>query len=274
LSLYAKNNGRRFLYLNANTAFGARSTFDLQSGVISETTAGTAKIETLPNGWYRCSVSGTAATTQTTVWFGQLNNAGVATDTVYTGDGTSGLFFWGAQVEAGAYPTTYIPTTTAAVTRLADACSVTGVADLIGQAEGTLFLDFEKTNNDNTGTGGYFRIDVNNGTTNNRILFGFDLNKVNATVVSGTLVALIETATTRTQERIKAAFAYKANDFVLYVNGVQIGTDTSGSVPTGLANFQWGVNQTTATTTSGVINQQALFTSRLSNAELQALTTL
>ena len=162
----------------------------------------------------------------------------------------------------------------AAVTRIVDGLTKTGISSLIGQTEGTLFLDFEKTNNDNTGTGGYFRIDVNNGTTNNRILFGFDLNKVNATVISGTLVALIETATTRTQERIKAAFAYKANDFVLYVNGVQIGTDTSGSVPTGLANFQWGVNQTTATTTSGVINQQAFFTTRLSNEELALITTI
>jgi hypothetical protein len=50
------------------------------------------------------------------------------------------LHLWGAQLEAGAYPTSYIPTTTATVTRNADAISKTGISDLIGQTEGVLFL--------------------------------------------------------------------------------------------------------------------------------------
>jgi hypothetical protein len=190
-------------------------------------------------------------------------------------DATGNFDAWGAQVEQGTYATSYIPTTSASVTRNADDISKTGISSLIGQTEGTLFLDFEKTNNDNVGLGGYFRIDLNDGTTNNRILFGFDLNNINATVISGgTVNVSISTTGVQTQTRIKAAFSYKANDFVLYVNGVQIGTDTSGAVPSNMANFQWGVNQSTSTQTSGIINAQSFWKTRLTNEQLAQLTTI
>jgi hypothetical protein len=269
LSLYAKNNGRRFLYLNANTAFGARATFDLQSGVISETTAGTAKIETLPNGWYRCSVSGTAATTRTTVWFGQLNNAGVATDTVYTGDGTSGLFFWGAQVEAGAYPTTYIPTTTAAVTRLADACSLTGASSIIGQTEGTVIVD---VNLDSRVTQTYFAISSSATTVNNYIGFSFRASTIVYEVVVSGAIQAADSLTNSATGRFKLAIGYKANDFVFYVNGNLVSQDNSGTVPA--CNDIVLYNASFSQAQALQYNKVALYTTRLSNEQLQALTTL
>ena len=252
--------------LTGGTAVAVETTVNIRTGVIS-TTDTTAKIENYGNGWYRVSHQITNNSTNTSFVYQTFpTNDAVNTNT---------LSLWGAQAELGSYPTSYINTLGSSVTRLADAASKTGISSLIGQTEGTLFLDFEKTNNDNAGLGGYFRIDVNDGSIDNRILFGFDLNVIDATVVSsGSLVAQIQTLTTRTQERIKTAFAYKANDFVLYVNGVQIGTDTSNSVPLNMANLQWGVNQATVTQTAGVINQQLIYKTRLSNADLQALTTL
>jgi len=274
VSAFVKASGKNFAYIAEITgSFSPAAFFNLTTGAITNISAGvTASMTDVSNGWWRISITSTAGVGLYYTVIGSTDSAGNNTNTV---SGTNGILVWGAQCEVSSYATSYIPTTSSSATRVADACSKTGISSLIGQTEGTLFLDFEKTNNDNTGTGGYFRIDVNDGTTSNRILFGFDLNKVNATVIaSGSVVALIETPTTRTQERIKAAISYKANDFVLYVNGVQIGTDTSGAVPSNMANFQWGVNQSTPTTTTGIVNEQLFFKTRLTNAELASLTTL
>jgi hypothetical protein len=274
-SVYAKQGERHITLQGSAPTNSAYATFNLSTGVVGASAVGSASIIDAGNGWYRCTLTFTSAATSVAnmaVLLADSPTAGRSSS--YSGNGTSGVFLWGAQLEAGAYATSYIPTTAAAVTRLADACSKTGISSLIGQTQGTLFLDFEKTNNDNTGLGGYFRLDVNDGTISNRILFGFDLNQVNATVIVSAPQATISTTGVQTQKRIKAAFAYKANDFVMYVNGVQIGTDTSGSVPSGMANFQFGVNQTTPTQTSGVVNQQLFFKTRLTNEQLQTLTSL
>jgi hypothetical protein len=61
----------------------------------------------------------------------------------YAGNGTSGVFLWGAQFEAGSYVSSYVPTLASSVTRLADAASKTGISSLIGQTEGVIFIDFE-----------------------------------------------------------------------------------------------------------------------------------
>lgn len=234
------------------------------------TTAGTnvvsAKATNYGNGWVRLEFTYTIGALVTGHWYRVY---------VQTGTSTNSIYIYGAQLEASSYPTSYIPTTSSSATRVADACFKTGISSLIGQTEGVLFLDFQKTNNDNTGLGGYFRIDVNDGTTANRILLGFDSNNLSASVIaSSTIQCSITTTGTQTEKRIKIAFAYKANDFVLYVNGVQIGADTSGSIPANMANFQWGVNQTTPTQTSGIINEQIFFPTRLSNSELASLTTI
>jgi hypothetical protein len=92
--------------------------------VISVTVAGTftsasAAIQNVGNGWYRCSVtftSGTETSIRSQIF--QLKNSAN-----FTGNGTDGIYIWGAQLEEGAFPTSYIPTTTTALTRSADAAA-------------------------------------------------------------------------------------------------------------------------------------------------------
>jgi hypothetical protein len=187
----------------------------------------------------------------------------------------SGSFFiWGAQVEVGSYATSYIPTTSASVTRNADVISKTGISSLIGQTEGTLFVDvYRPTSNspfifmlaNSTGANAYL---------NSLYLYQVDTSQLTFDVfVSGALQASIATSSSGLSVgRHKIAFAYKQNDFVLYVDGTQIGTDTSGNVPT-LSAFE--VNNVDIGSTSNFdINSVALWKTKLDNATLAQLTTI
>jgi hypothetical protein len=170
---------------------------------------------------------------------------------------------WGAQAEASSYPTSYIPTTSSSATRVADACSKTGISSLIGQTEGTLFVDLvwnnpiedvvplDITGSDGKliwmrGIGAQF---YGNGTT---LIVNIGVNGA----VQGT--------------RYKIAFLYGANDFKLYRNGALIGTDTSGTFTGSFSDIALNavINQ------SNLFNQVVLFKTKLTDAELIALTTI
>jgi hypothetical protein len=170
------------------------------------------------------------------------------------------------QMELGAYATTWVPTTTAAVTRIADTASKTGVSSLIGQTEGTLFVDITLTSRSSFS---YFAIAPNLGATNTYIGIGISASSISFEVVNSGIQVAYSFPNTSTGS-FKLAFAYKANDFVAYVNGALVHTDTSGTVPT---CSQIGLNAYN-NAASWNYNQAALFPTRLTNAQLAELTTL
>jgi hypothetical protein len=152
-TVYVKANTRfsiRFGFLNSALSNGAFAHFNASTGVIStETTAGDASsvsygMTDVGSGWYRCRVSCIVDSSSTTgrIFIGLVDGSNNAN---YTGDGTSGIYIWGAQLEAGAFPTSYIPTEGAAVTRGADAASISGTnfSSWYEQSEGTVFAGFE-----------------------------------------------------------------------------------------------------------------------------------
>jgi hypothetical protein len=237
--------------------------------VISSVLSPTILFSDFENGYVRVTfLKQATGSGQFNLIFGLVNNSNAAS---YLGDGSSGLFIWGAQVEAGAYATSYIPTLAASATRGADAASKTGISSLIGQTEGTLFMDVNKT----LRTDSPVRLNISDGTASNWIFIGLQTNNspilyvitAGANVVNIAGVAL-------SNGRHKIAGAYKNNDFVLYVDGVQIGTDTSGDVGA-TSRFQYGGNYLdTAAESDSLTNQILLFKTRLTNAEMQELTTL
>jgi len=177
------------------------------------------------------------------------------------------IWLWGAQTEVGSYATSYIPTLGAAVTRGADAASKTGISSLIGQTEGTLFAEVDLALNGNSA--GILAI-TGVGTTFIYLFTAANTNVLNANVyVSGVQEANM-TYTLPSAGTYKIAIGYKANDFVLYVNGVQRGSDNSGSVP---ACSDLYIDSTTYNILPNTKHSQALlFKTRLSNADLAALT--
>lgn len=123
-STFFKSSGRTKVTFGLVGAGGsATSTFDLSAGTFTAAvssgtiSSGVAAMASVGNGWYRCSMSGVTSTFTTAYGQGLGNNG---SGTSYTGSGAASLYFWGAQIEVGAFPTSYIPTTAATVTRSVD----------------------------------------------------------------------------------------------------------------------------------------------------------
>jgi hypothetical protein len=265
---FIKAGERTKVRLYAESSSAPYVSFNLSDGTITNTSGSiTGSIENFGNGWYRCIA--TTTTTGTTAYF-NINALDASGNISYTGDGTSGFYIWGAQIEASSYPTSYIPTTSSSATRVADACSKTGISSLIGQTEGVIFAD---VNVNITGDASNFAgIAINDGTSSNVISFGYyQEGRIQAvSFVSGSLVVNINLPIFGlTSGSHKFALAYKLNDYVFYVDGVQVGSDTSASVP---ATSVFLLSDLVGADIS--YNQAVLFPTRLTNAELASLTTI
>jgi hypothetical protein len=266
-SVFAKADGYDWILLTSHPTAGSANRgafFNVSNGTIGTAGAGiNAKIENYGNGWYRCSIS--EGNSNSTIWSVIPTNADNVT--TFEGNGTDGVLIWGGQNEQGAYATSYIPTLSTSVTRLADAASKTGISSLIGQTEGVMFIDMEFEGYDNLakwiaflGTAStYMGIYT---TTNSRFYFEVVNAGVQAFATSSAFVV---------GQRYKLALAYKANDFAFYVNGVQIGTDNSGTVPA-TSQFALQYNTNANNLTARAYNQALLFKTRLTNAQLAELT--
>jgi hypothetical protein len=236
------------------------NTFDLSSG-----TATANQIESYGNGWYRVWVSLTTAATVTSGQIQLIRDAQIR-------DGVAGIFIWGAQVEAGAYATSYIPTVNASVTRNEDSAVKTGISSLIGQTEGTLFFEVDAIR-----TGINQNIELSDGTTSNRINLRLtSLNNFQLVILQLGINIFSQTsvATFSQGQKIKIAAAYKSNDVTqIYVNGVSVASATAGTI---IGNFNSFYNSISGVLDpfNSPITQLLLFKTRLSNADLATLTNL
>jgi hypothetical protein len=165
-----------------------------------------------------------------------------------------------------AYATSYIKTTTATVTRIADSASKTGISDLIGQTEGTLFAEIKLTENRDARR----VIGISDGTMSNRLAFTMSLMVIR--VIKDGAISLISSSTL-SPGIYKIAVGYSATEIVYYINGVLIGTSaTSGSGTYNRINV--GETEANAFQFNDGISQAILFKTRLSNTELAQITTL
>jgi hypothetical protein len=185
---------------------------------------------------------------------------------------TCDISITGSQFELSSYPTSYINTTSASATRVADACFKTGISSLIGQTEGTALLDFQFN-----GEAESIIMDISASglSPQNRIILYQPNTTIVQFIVLDNSVSQVSIASSAYSvgQRLKVGIAYKANDFALYINGVQIGTDASGSVPS-TSRIDIGNRQDSAFPASISVNQFYLSKTRLTNAELASLTTL
>jgi len=169
------------------------------------------------------------------------------------------------QLEQGAFATSYIPTTSVAVERLADSAIVNPISSFYNASEGTLFAEFSRYSI--AGSGSIFVAD--NETIGNRVgLFG-TVAQVAISDVFTTIDALSVVAGTV----YRGILGYKANDHAATLNGAAVDTNTAVGVPTAATHLRLGAEAFAGGELSGHIRRIAYFPKRLSNALLQSLTT-
>jgi hypothetical protein len=282
-SLFFKKGTRQFFsiklqiggnsYTQVYDSVNATTTSNSSNGLTSVSSS----IVDLGNGWVRATLTGTnpsGAADAYTIYC--LSNSGTPTfnpvnfNPTYQGTGTDYGYLWGAQLEAGSYATSYIPTTSASVTRNADVISKTGIGSIFGSAY-TIYGDFINQNVNNTrllslkipSAGNYdnFITIFQNGTA----LAATGNNASSAeqfTITSGSFSL---------NQRLKFALRCQNNNVAFYINGTQIGVDTSCTIPEVTALFLGNYVDVFGVS---VINSTAIWNTALTNTQLSQLTTL
>lgn len=230
ISVFAKAAELSWLALTDNAAFGAY--FDLTNGVTGSSigTIISKNITNFGNGWYRCAITATTTSPTSAIAVIATNANNVLS---FAGaNATDGILIWGADIEAGAFATSYIPTTTTSVTRNADAVTMTGTnfTDWFNASQGTLYAE-GNTFNAGSRTPGLNPIclaGIYDGTVANRLLLTLVNNT--ATQIAGRFVAGGASqinglgASFALGSVVKEAGSYISGNSAIYGNSVVSGT--------------------------------------------------
>jgi hypothetical protein len=280
LSIFLKAAERTFAVVklhrtSGGNLFGAtpQCIVNLSDGTISGIQNSTSVITNVGNGWYRVSVTGTPTSSGSQA-------PGIAmydgSTSQYSGDGTSGLFVWGAQLEAGGFATSYIPTTGATATRAADSAVVTPVSLFYSQSEGTLFVETNLQHAAAIQSETSVATFIGATTTDNQIR----INRQSAGTVRLRVRAnASDSATPTTSASVsgvtKVAGAFIAGSQGIAANGSATVTATGATIPQVISQFVLGaITPTTAgTILNGHIRKLAYWPKRLTNTLLEQLTT-
>ena len=279
-TVYAKAAERNWIALQFTGGMTAShgAYFDLANGVVGSliNSPASATITKLADGWYRCSLTSAPATgTSTTAWVYTASGNGVVS---YLGTAGSGVYLWGAQVEAGSFATSYIPTVASTVTRNADVATMTGTnfSSWYNQPQGTFVTDFSRFGFDAV-AGSVILTQADDGTTNNRVALRLNSRvadaSAQATIVSGGSVLVnagAGTLASMANRIVRATLAYQVGTPAVGRDGSVGDVAAIASLPT--------VNQLSigqgagAAAVNGHIRTIAYFNTRLPNAQLQTLT--
>jgi hypothetical protein len=252
----------------------ARINVNLVDGTFTTNAAATGS--TVSVSGQRFSVSTPSLTNATGVRFFLKRTGETDTNTPTTIAIGEGLYLIGAQMEAGSFPTSYIPTTTATVTRSADVASITGsnFSSWYRQDEGTMFGDSIFAANTNTRL-----ISANTNATSNRVMItrgtgsngNFNFVVTDASVVQVNSLVLGSNLAAGSSNKVAAA--YKATDFAGSVNGSTVATQQTGTVPLSLTQLTIGNGESlSGNTMTGTIKRLTYFPTRLANETLQRIT--
>ncbi len=243
------------------------TTFNFTTKTFSATSAGgswtspSTAYQDYGNGWYRISLTAT-------------KNAGSTIGHKINASGSGYTYVWGAQLEAGAYATSYIPTLGTSVTRVADVCSKSGISSLIGQANGTAQMTFVMDSD--TSADSTTMLGIHAGTsTANRIQLLSRFGAVRLLVIANnSIVTNAQLYDAAPNEVVNVAFKYGSSGVTAYVNGTQVYTTASAVV------FTETMELFTIGNRSGIdeygkgqrVSQALVFPTALSNSDLAALT--
>ena len=278
LTFFAKKGNNDFIRVAMLGVTGAESAyFDLANGTTPQTNVATIQaIGT--DGWYKCSVSTNLTGPDLTGNYNLYVSYSDTTSTFPSAGDANGkyVYLYGCQLEQGSYATSYIPTYGTSVTRVKDDAITLSIPDVIGQTEGTLFVEYTRNS---LAESSFFVLSLLTGTTagsygNSIYLFQLPNGRF---VSDGFVSSAIQFGFSKNEGlslgKHKIAIAYAQNNVALFIDGVQIeGTDTSANIPA--TNFLTIGGGADVTGHRQSIHQTLLFKARLSNQELIDLTTI
>jgi hypothetical protein len=266
VSVFVKASGKNFAYISPVFNYSPGAWFNLTTGAITNPIANvTTSMTEFANGWWRISLTSTStSSTSNKVTVGSTDATNSSTNTA---SGTNGILVWGAQVEVGSTATSYIPTVAAIATRNADVISKTGVSSLIGQTEGTIFIEANLTANTDQ------RRIITLGTELQRIMFW-----TSGTTLRANFNSVMVTIGTFPIGTAKMALGYTiaggSTTYSIKLNNNTLITGTAAAAPSSLSAIYLGSNVTGLLTLNDRIESATLFTTRLTDGQLATLTAI
>jgi len=280
LSCFMKAGTASYGYLSIRTSGGniAGAVFDLSGGTVDSTADfGTATyvdsgIENVGSGWYRCFVVVTAgATVSNGIGLIGISDGSALTNLGYPNYTLTGLdiYLWGAQLEAGSFPTSYIPTSGSTATRAADVATIPVTAFGYNQTAGTVVVTGRMFNV----AGTYWFASLGDVAADS-IQHYTSASAVRMFVRTGGVdQAAFNTGNTLTNNvEFSFASAFAENDLSTVLNGGAAATDTSALIPRIDSRLGIGASVSLGSQLNGHIKSIKYYPRRLSNAQLQELT--
>lgn len=275
ISFYAKADGYNWIKVRLAAQF---VNFNISTGAIGQSIGGSGVIQSVGNGWYRCTANLAPGSANGLAYiYASTTDDANADTTAFAGNGTSGIFIWGAQLEAGAFATSYIPTTTAAVTRAGDVANITNLSSIgFNALEGSFFSEAVFPPNrpasggwnpvifqlrENSGLSSYMGINMSGASANWSVYDAASVAQANISMGSPPSLSLS-----------KFSVCYKLNDFAAVRDGGVVGTDLSGALGAPIAMTVGSSNAGSGGHINGHIRRLRYYPRRLTNTELQALT--
>ena len=276
LSLFAKAAGRSYVevfFATGEITNNPYAIFDLANGTVSYSSGATASIISTGNGFYRCSITAIPLSTTITPFLGIVNTASTARLNSYTGDGFSGIYIWGAQLEAGAFPTSYIPTVASQVTRAADSAVMTGAnfSSWYRQGQGTLFAEASSVSPE---AGNFITSISQAGSSSNMVALTMTSGKPSSLIITNAAtqtLTSISSVTLQSNVAFKDSVAYSTNNASVAGNGVGSALISTLLVPR-VEQLNIGLNAVGGQHINGTIRKLTYYPQRLSNAELVEMT--
>jgi len=244
-----------------NGAGSLAADYNLLNETISNSGFTSVFIEPVEDDWYRIGGTYTAGGTNNILY-------------IYpsAGYGTAGtMYFWGAQQEAGSYPTSYIATSGSSITRLKDECVDGGNSSIFSTTTGTIFLDFEAfTPEDNSGR----LLSLSDKSNDNRfLLIPYTTNELRVVIQANSSLDVSIYQNISYNTRQKVAVSYELNSVKIYVNGTLVSTDTSVATFSNLTKISFADIDNNPTATAKIY-ELTYFDSVISQSDLETLTTL